>query len=234
MNKIILAGVVTSLFLSACSTMPIDSAMPVQGTLKNTKEIGLNFQTEAVKPRVDFAVTGYTIIGVAYVAASVSTMNSHSEAMQTAYQKYLAAHPDALTLKDAFNNKLKQDLESRGINPQLVQVTKKADDNKHLSYAMDSGLKVQKVVVIDGLTSQYFAADNGSDYHPRSSVLVSIFDSNNNYAKPANQERVVNLEVSDYAYPNFDSLAANPDKSYIGLLTNVEKLADKVANELYQ
>jgi uncharacterized protein YcfL len=229
MNKTILTTTLISMLLSACSSIPANNTVPVQGALKNTHEIGMSLPGNVVKPSVNFAVTGYTIIGVAYVAAAVSTMNSHSETIQTEYQKYLQAHPDAPTLKDAFNSELKKELENRGINPKLIQVTKAPN----AEYVIDGQLKEQKVVVLDGLTSQYFAADSGSDYHPRSSVLVSVFESNDHYAKPVNQERIINLAVAD-AYPNFEALNANPEKSYIGLVSNVQRLADKVADTLYQ
>jgi hypothetical protein len=233
MNKSIVVATLIPLFLAACSTMPVDKTIPVQGALKNTTSIRMSLPADAVQPRVGFNVTGYTIIGVAYVAAAAATMNSHSEAIDTAYNKYLQAHPEVPTLKDAFNNELKKALQARGVNSTFVQVKKTPGDDMHVAYAIDGGLQEQKVVVVDGLTSQYFAIDSGSDYHPRSSVLVSIFEPKDLYTKPVNRERLINLADAD-AYPNFETLSADPTRSYAGLLSNVEMLADKVAESLYK
>jgi hypothetical protein len=235
MKKIISAVAITFVLNASCGYAATEAKPnPVQGTLKNVQSVSVSLGVDDVKSRVEYKVTGYTIFGVAYVAAAAAKMNTNSTTMQAAYDKYIHEHPDAPTIKDAFNNELKKKMSDHGADPQLVTVAKDIGKDNHVTYGIDANtVKSQRVVVVDSLMTQFFATSSSDSYHPLSFAMVSVFNADDTYAKPSNQELVAVMAM-DSGYPDFDSLSKDSDHAYLALISNSEKLADKVVDKLYQ
>lgn len=223
--------------LSACSTAPIMQKEPVQGLLKNNSDVCMQMQKNPAIIGARFDVTGYTIIGVVYVAAAVSKMKEQSAAMNASYADYLKNHPDVLPLQTTFNNELRKDLLAHGINIKDVSTEAKISVDKKLSYSVTTSSEpnIKDTIVIDGLTSLYFAPSSTDSYNPQSMVLVSDVENNAGFIEPRKQDQVVVKSLGDsglYSFKDFNSILSNPERSYAGLQKSVIALADKVANSL--
>jgi hypothetical protein len=222
--------------LSACSTAPITQKEPVQGLLKNNSDVCMQMQKNPAITGARFDVTGYTIFGVVYVAAAVSKMKEQSTAMNVFYADYLKNHPDVLPLQITFNNELRKDLLAHGINIKDVSTVAKISADKKLSYsATTSEPNIKDTIVIDGLTSLYFAPSSTDSYNPQSMVLVSDVENNAGFIEPRKQDQVVVKSLGDsglYSFKDFNSIQSNPEHSYAGLQKSVIALADKVADSL--
>ncbi len=243
MKKIILA-VAIPLFLNACGSAPIAvKTAPIQGALKNEQSVSVSLPVDEVKSRVEFATTGYTIIGVLYVAGAVNTMDKNSAEMQAFYDKYVLEHPGVVSIKDAFNNELKKKMAKHGSTPQYIRVEKSVNSPfikagkpatlaEKTTYTVDAtAVKSKSVVVVDGLLVEYFAKSSSDSYHPLAGALITIFNADDTYGKPKNQELVAVHSALEYA--DFESLKKDSDQAYLALLDNSVKLADLVAAKLF-
>ncbi len=237
MNKLssVLMGVAI-LSLSACGSAPIKQTP--QGLLKGSTDVSISFQNNQERTGALFAMKGYTIFSVPIVAAAVSKMNSQSAELSASYSQYHKDHPEIQSLKDAFNRELESDLLKRGLNLTKVSAVKKVNDQKEVTYDVNpSEVKTKFVVVIDGLTSQYWAPSSTDNYAPQSAALISIIDTSNPSAKPQQivQKDDANPEnAGTYSYNNFDALSKDTGKSYEGLQQSVIRLADNVAKFLIE
>ena len=237
MNKLLsVLMVVAILGLSACGSAPIKQAP--QGLLKGSTDVSISFQNNPERTGALFQMTGYTIFSIPIVAAAASKMNSQSAELSAAYSQYHKDHPEIQSLKDTFNSELESNLLKRGLNITKVSAVKKVNDQKEVTYDVNqSEVKSKLVVVIDGLTSQYWAPSSTDNYAPQSAALISIIDTSNPLAKPQQivQKDDSNPEkVGTYSYNNFDSLSKDTGKSYEGLQQSVIRLADNVAKFLIE
>jgi hypothetical protein len=245
MKKIFFA-VAIPFILNACSSAPI-VAKPnqIQSTLKSVQSVSVSLPSEEVKSRVEFAMTGYTIIGVLYVAGAVQMMDKNSAEMQAFYDKYVLEHPGVLSIKDAFNNELKKKMDEHGSATQYITIGKLVSPSasmhvgKPLSqadrtkYTVDANaVKSQLVVVVDGLTGAYYAKTSSDSYHPLLGVTITILNANDTYEKPTSQELVAVQSPLEYA--DFNALKIDSERAYLALIDNSVKLADKVADKLYK
>lgn len=235
MKKVLLASIISSL-LNACGTTQIIKPDPIQGSLKNATEVSMRFQNEPVRTGAVYNTTGYTIVGVLYVAAAVSKMNSQSDEMQAAYSKHLKDNPEIPSLQDTFNNELERALLSHGIKITKISAVKKIGEKKEISYDINpSEINTKQAVIIDGLTAQYFAPSSTDYYNPKSMLLISVLDVNNSSSKPAKQEQIVETKAGEsgpFAYKNYEMLSKDPGQAYDGLQQSVARLAKKVAESL--
>lgn len=222
--------------LSACGTAPITKPDTVQGSLKNAPKVSMRFQNEPAKTGAVYNTTGYTIVGVVYVAAAVAKMNSQSDEMRTAYGKYLKDHPEISSLQDTFNNELERVLLSHGIKIAKISAVRNVSAKKEISYNINpSEIETKWAVIIDGLTAQYFAPSSTDYYNPKSMVLISVLDVNNSSSKPPKQEQIIETKTGEsgpFAYKDYEMLSKDPSQAYDGLQQSVANLAKKVAESL--
>ena len=232
MKKVLLLSAM-SLLLGACSSAPVIKSEPVQGVLKNETNVSLRMQDAPAVTAVRFNATGYTIFGVAYVAAAVAKMNSQSNEMSAAYNDYFTKHPEIGTLQDTFNNQLENDLSGSGITINKISAEKSVSEQKEISYKINpSETNGKQTVIIDGLTAMYFAPSSTDEYNPRAGVLISVMDPNGTSTKPLKQEEIETTISSNYAYKDYDVLNKDIPKAYAGLQESAKQLAHKVAESL--
>lgn len=237
MNKLLPVFMVAAIVsLSACGSTPIKQTP--QGLLKGSTDVGISFQKNPEQTGAFFAMTGYTVFSFPIVAVAVSKMNSQSAELSASYAQYHNDHPEISSLKDTFNRELESNLLKRGLNITKVSAIKKVNDQKEVTYDVNpSEVKSKWVVVIDGLTSQYWAPSSTDNYAPQSVALISIIDTSNPLAKPQQivQKDDPNPEAAGlYSYNNFDSLSKDTGKSYEGLQKSVIRLAENVAKFLIE
>ena len=236
MKKLLSILMVVSI-LSACSSAPIIKPEPVHGLLNGTKDVSVSFQYGPVRSGAVFDTHGYTIIGVAYVAAAIQKMKVQSNEVIAAQAQYLKEHPGVLSLKDTFDHDLEASLVRRGLNVSEISVAKKVDANKEVSYEPNpSEVKTRWVVVVDGLASQYWAPSSTDNYKPQSAAVITLLDNDNPSAKPIHIVQQDNPKPEDesYSYSNFDELSKDTGKSYDGLKKSIARLADQTAKFLME
>lgn len=126
MNKTLLSLLlICTTLLSACASKPVVTKFDtVQGALANVKTIQLRAQPDPAITDVRFNTTGYTIIGVAFVAAAVAKMDAQSKEFEQLVADYSRQHPEVPTLQAAFNDAFIEALQAKGVSHSAVEVNR--------------------------------------------------------------------------------------------------------------
>lgn len=236
MEKLFVGSVlVMSVLLGACSTAPVvdPKVSSVQGLLKPNSVAYVQLPNKLKLTGAYFDVDSHSIIGLAFIAASVATMEAQSRVWDKEYANYLHTHPDALPLETVFDNELKKDLLVRGIAVKNVLATTQPADGKKTAYSVTvSNPGVKNVVVLDNLSSNYHGPSSLDGYNPRSEVRISEVQNDAGFVVPIKQQFLQVEEfgtTGQYYFPTFVSIQSDPERNYLGLQRSISALADKVA-----
>ncbi|QEL55993.1 iron-containing alcohol dehydrogenase [Chromobacterium paludis] len=231
---------IAALGLLAAQTTLAQSVTPQEigsGQLVGEKQVSLYRQTDDALPQVSFNTTGYTLIGMLYVAAAVAKMKSQSSSLQEAYHNYLKSHPEQPSLQQAFRDKVAQDLKTAGIEVANFDEVQAETTDKAVIYHVDAAkLSSHKLVVLDKLGSAYFAPSSTDPYKPRAQVLVTVFDRDHPDAQPLQFMRVASgvPDDSPYVFKDYEALSKDTGQAYAGLRASAETLADELVRSLTQ
>ena len=161
-----------------------------------------------------WSTTGYTIIGVLYVAGAMATMRAHGDELDAAFKGYLANNPQSDTLDKIFNNDLLANLKIIGIKTNDFEV-KFEDKEAIIDPSRANG---NLVFSINKLESGFLAAADDKPYRPIVSVSFSQLDGAVERQKA--KAMAVNMtlpEAEQVQYDNFDQLLADAPNAFIAL-----------------
>ena len=146
-NILISLSIVSTLV--ACTSTPVVKKDPVTGQLSNVKDIALGTTKAPAVTGALFDTNGYTIIGVAYVMAAKSKMDSQSQELKNAYSEHVQNTPGAKPLKQVFLDEFNTELGKRNIKVKAVDVNISLDESKAAVYDFDpKAVDSQKLLVI--------------------------------------------------------------------------------------
>lgn len=234
MYKKIVIALCFAFTLAACSSTQQVKKIPVTGVLSGSQEISLGTTKAPAMTGALFDTEGYTIIGVAYVLAARSTMNSQSAELSKLYADYVKDTSGVKPLKTVFIDEFNAELSKRNVKIKTVEVTPALDDKKAVTYDFDqTAIQSPKLLVIGGLTSIYHATGSTDSYQPKSSVLLSLVDPRVPKTTPTHSDVITATGLSEsYKYSSYDDVKKDIPQSYEGLVRNTQTLARIAAIEV--
>lgn len=169
--------------------------------------------------------TGYTIIGVIYVAGVTAKNKENSQAFHESQKENYKENP----LQNIFNNELQNELIARGISLTAVPAPKKHDG----VVAFDSSeVKTRWALWTETLSSTYVAEGSTAAYQPVGNVAVFFQDMEDTNAKLQFFSVTEVLNDPKYSFKDFESLQADQKMAYDGMSISVALLAKKIAKEI--
>jgi hypothetical protein len=182
---------------------------------------------DGVKPTITrWQTTGYTIIGMLYVAGAVATMRAHAEELNTAFKDHITANPQIESLDKIFNAELMASLKKFEVTTSEISVS--YDDDE--AVIDPSKTNANLVFTINKLESGFLAAADDKPYVPIVSITFSQIDGALERQKP--KLLVVNMKLpadQSVEYENFDLLRADASNAYSSLQKITKAAASQTA-----
>ncbi len=182
---------------------------------------------DGVKPTVTrWQTTGYTIIGMLYVAGALATMRAHGEELNTAFKDHITANPQIESLDKIFNTELMAALKKLEVTTSEISVSYD-DDEALIDPSKTNG---NLVFSINKLESGFLAAADDKPYIPIVSITFSQIDGELGRQKP--KPLVVNMKLpadQNVQYENFDLLRADASNAYSSLQKITKAAASQTA-----
>lgn len=193
--------------------------------LKNDSNLSIKLASGVTKMGTAINTTGYTIVGVIYVAGVMAKNKENSQAFFESQKENFKENP----LRDIFNNELQNELIARGISLTAVPAPKKQDG----VVAFDSSaVKTRWALWTETLSSTYVAEGSSAAYQPVSNVAVFFQDMEDKNAKLQFFSVTEVLSDPKYSFKDFESLQIDPKMAYDGMSIAVAQLAKKIAKEI--
>lgn len=203
-----------------------DAAIQLPPVLKDEKELSIKPVAGAAILGAMINSTGFTIIGVLYVAGVIAVNKENSKLFLEAQQENYKAKP----LKDTFNLELQKEFTSRGMTLSVAPLPKKGDDGV-ISFE-PAAIKTRWALWTEGIKAVYVADGSDAPYKPRTSVSVFLQDMQDKDGKLKTFSLTESLDDPKFSFEEFEDLQKDSKLAYQGLEIAITNLAQAIAGKL--
>ena len=194
--------------------------------LKSDASLSIKLATGATKMGTAINSTGYTIVGVIFVAGVIAKNKENSALFFESQKENFKENP----LREIFNNELQNTLTTLGVTLTAVSPPKKNEDGV---IAFDASvIKTRWALWTELLSCTYVAEGSTAPYRPVGNISVFIQDMEDKNAKLQSFSVIEVLNDPKYTFNDFGSLQADTKLAYAGMAAAVDQLAKRIAKEI--